>query len=112
MNFLRKSVFTPLTNVQSTIAGPEAFASNPAYGRGFFEPNGFAVALKRCESGHDLAQQLADVFIERAQIESNYALQLRSWSQKHQDKLAKSQEYGTNKSVWEQSLTTGRRPAV
>ncbi|CAF3677246.1 unnamed protein product [Rotaria socialis] len=92
-------------------SGPEAFASNSAYGRGFFEPGAYSVALKRCESGHDLAQKLADMFDERAQLELNYANQLRAWSSKWQHELTKSQEYGTNKTVWEQAARTGDQVA-
>lgn len=89
-------------------AGPEAFASNSAYGRGFFEPNAYSIALKRCENGHDLAQQLADMLEERAQLESVYTNQLRAWSRKWHTDLVKSQEYGTTKKVWDQTVTTGR----
>lgn len=89
-------------------AGPEAFASNSAYGRGFFEPNAYSVALKRCENGHDLAQQLADMLEERAQLESVYTNQLRAWSRKWHSELVKSQEYGTAKKVWDQTVTTGK----
>ena len=88
-------------------AGPEAFASNSAYGRGFFEPNSYSVALKRCNNGHDLAQQLADMLDERAQLENAYINQLRTWSRKWHADLVKSQEYGTNKKVWDQTVTTG-----
>ena len=63
--FSRKSVVPPPSptpipsNSNNATAGPEAFASNSAYGRGFFEPGAYEVALKRCENGHDLAQQLS-----------------------------------------------------
>ena len=87
--------------------GPEAFASNAAYGRGFFEPGAYAVALKRCENGHDLAQHLADMFDERAQLEMAYTNQLRAWSRKWHGELTKSQDYGTDKKVWDQTITTG-----
>lgn len=101
--FHRKSAVPP------TSSGPEGFASNSAYGRGFFEPGAFNVALKRCENGHDLAQKLADMLAERAQIESTYATQLRTWSRNWHEELAKSQEYGSNKRVWERTAKTGKR---
>jgi hypothetical protein len=88
-------------------AGPEAFASNSAYGRGFFEPGTYSIALKRCENGHNLAQQLAEMFEERAQVELVYTNQLRAWSRKWHGELVKSHEYGTNKKAWDQSITTG-----
>ncbi len=88
-------------------AGPEAFAANSAYGRGFFEAGAYEIALKRCEHGHNLAQQCADMLEERAQIESVYTNQLRAWSRKWHGELIKSQEYGTNKKVWDQTVTTG-----
>jgi len=115
--FSRKSVIPPPSLSPSpsigtnATAGPEAFAANSAYGRGFFEPGVYAVALKRCENGHDLAQHLADMFDERAQLETNYATQLRNWSRKWHGELVKSQEYGTNKKVWDQTVTTGEQMA-
>ncbi|CAF0900666.1 unnamed protein product [Adineta ricciae] len=115
--FSRKSVVPPPSlSPQPSIsnaatAGPEAFANNSAYGRGFFEPGAYSVALKRCENGHDLAQQLADMFEERAQLESVYTNQLRAWSRKWHTELVKSQEYGTNKKVWDQTATAGEQMA-
>lgn len=108
--FSRKSVVPPPSPSPSSIAraGPEAFASNSAYGRGFYEIGAYSVALKRCENGHDLAQQLGDILDERAQIELSYANQLRSWSNKWRNALTKSQEYGTNKKVWDQTARTGK----
>jgi hypothetical protein len=108
--FSRKSIVPPPSPLISTVArsGPEAFASNSAYGRGFFEPGAYSIALKRCENGHDLAQQLADMFDERAQLELAYATQLRVWSNKWRNELSKSQEYGTNKTVWDQTAALGK----
>ncbi len=108
--FSRKSVVPPPSPSISNgaLSGPEAFANNSAYGRGFFEIGAYSVALKRCENGHDLAQQLADMFDERAQLELAYATQLRAWSRKWHNELTKSQEYGTNKKVWDQTATTGK----
>ena len=100
----------PSTQSSSSItaaAGPEAFANNSAYGKGFFEPDAYTVALKRCENGHDLAQQLVTMFEERAQLELSYTNHLRSWSRKWHGELIKSQDYGTNKKVWDQTITTG-----
>ncbi|CAF0821670.1 unnamed protein product [Rotaria sp. Silwood1] len=102
----------PSPSILSTAtAGPEAFASNSAYGRGFYEPGAYTIALKRCENGHDLALQLAEMFEERAQLELAYTNQLRSWSRKWHGELIKSQEYGTNKKVWDQTVTTGEQMA-
>jgi len=115
--FTRKSAsqlpqLSPTISVSSTAtAGPEAFANNSAYGRGFFEPNAYEIALKRCTNGHDLAQQLADMFEERAQLEAVYTNQLRAWSRKWHGELVKSQEYGTTKKVWDQSVTAGEQLA-
>ena len=111
--FSRKSVVPPPspTPSQRASSGPEAFATNSAYGRGFFEIGAYSVALKRCENGHDLAQQFAEMFDERAQIELAYSTQLRGWSRKWHNELAKSQEYGTNKKVWDQTATTGEQAA-
>lgn len=112
--FSRKSVVPPPSptptplNPHNATAGPEAFAANSAYGRGFFEPGAYSIALKRCENGHDLAQQLADMFEERAQLESVYTNQLRAWSRKWHGELIKSQDYGTDKKVWDQTITTGK----
>ena len=112
--FSRKSVVPPPavspspSPSRSAIAGPEAFASNSAYGRGFFELDAYSVALKRCENGHDLAQQLSEMFDERAQLELAYTNQLRAWSRKWHGEIVKSQEYGTNKKAWDQSVTTGK----
>ena len=107
--FSRKSAAQPVSPspLARALSGPEAFANNSAYGRGFYEIGAYSVALKRCENGHDLAQQLADMYDERAQLELNYANQLRNWSRKWHNELAKSQEYGTNKKVWDQAVTTG-----
>lgn len=111
--FNRKSVIPPPSPnpLRAATSGPEAFANNSAYGRGFFEPGAYSVALKRCENGHDLAQQLADMFDERAQLEMSYTNQLRAWSRKWHSELVKSQEYGTNKTVWDQTVTTGEQMA-
>ncbi|CAF3392667.1 unnamed protein product [Rotaria sp. Silwood1] len=110
MNFLSRKLIGPPSSpsvLNTARSGPEAFASNSAYGRGFFELGAYSVALKRCENGHDLAQQLADMFEERAQLELNYATQLRGWSHKWRKDLTKSQEYGTNKIVWDETAKTG-----
>jgi len=114
--FSRKSVPSPTLSPTPSIpngatGGPEAFASNSAYGRGFFEPGAYSVALKRCENGHDLAQQFADMFDERAQLESAYTNQLRAWSRKWHVELIKSHDYGTNKKVWDQTIATGEQMA-
>ncbi|CAM4871507.1 unnamed protein product [Rotaria socialis] len=115
--FSRKSATTnrpvsPSASISNTaVAGPEAFASNLAYGRGFFEPGAYSVALKRCENGHDLAQQLVTMFEERAKLELDYSNELRSWSRKWHGELVKSNEYGTNKQVWDQSVATGEQVA-
>ncbi len=52
--------------------------------------------------------QLAEMYDERAQLELAYATQLRAWSRKWHNELTKSQEYGTNKQVWDQNATTGK----
>lgn len=111
--FNRKSAIAPPSPnpLRASTSGPEAFATNSAYGRGFFEPGAYSVALKRCENGHDLAQQLADMFDERAQLELSYTNQLRAWSRKWHSELVKSQEYGTNKVVWDQTVTAGEQMA-
>lgn len=111
MNFFnRKSVLAPPSPSPSraSSAGPEAFANNSAYGRGFYELGAYSIALKRCESGHDLAQSLAEMFEERAQLELAYTNQLRAWSRKWHSELTKSQEYGTNKILWNQAVAGGK----
>ncbi|CAF0922698.1 unnamed protein product [Adineta steineri] len=107
--FNRKYIAPPSSPIISntTRIRSASLATNSAYGRGFFEPGAYSIVLKRCENGHDLAQQLADMFDERAQIELAYANQLRHWSYKWRNELSKSQEYGTNKKVWDQLATTG-----
>lgn len=111
--FNRKSVLQPPSPnpLHRRLSGPEAFSNNSAYGKGFYEIGAYSVALKRCENGHDLAQQLAEMFDERAQIELNYANQLRNWSRKWHTDISKSQDYGTNKKVWDQTVTTGEQLA-
>lgn len=104
---VNQAVSPSSSNTTTATAGPEAFQSNSSYGRGFFEPGAYSIALKRCENGHDLAQQLADMFEERAQLELSYTNQLRSWSRKWHGELIKSNEYGTNKKIWDQAVTTG-----
>lgn len=108
--FNRKSVVPPHSPspLARVLSGPEAFANNSAYGRGFYEIGAYSVALKRCENGHDLAQQLADMYDERAQLELTYANQLRTWARRWHNELNKSQEYGTNKKNWDQTASTGR----
>ncbi|CAF0958880.1 unnamed protein product [Rotaria sordida] len=117
MNLFSRKIPIPFSSSSSSSGsntarcGPEAFGSNSAYGRGFFELGAYSIALKRCENGHDLAQQLADMFEERAQLESTYATQLRAWSHRWYKELTRSQEYGTNKIVWEQAAKTGEQMA-
>ena len=48
------------------------------------------------------------MYDERAQLELAYTNQLRAWSRKWHSELVKSQEYGTNKKVWDQAVTTGK----
>ncbi|CAF0771273.1 unnamed protein product [Didymodactylos carnosus] len=108
--FSRKSVASVILPSPSS-SSPEAFAQNSSYGKGFYEPGQYHVALKRCENGHDLASQLCEMFDERSQIEMAYVNSLKTWSKKWHGELVKSQEYGTNKKVWDQTVTTGEQMA-
>ncbi|CAF1013590.1 unnamed protein product [Didymodactylos carnosus] len=101
------SVASVILPSPSSSAPPEAFAQNSMYGKGFYEPGQYQVALKRCENGHDLALHLCEMFDERTQIEMAYINSLKNWSKKWHGELVKSQEYGTNKKVWDQTVATG-----
>lgn len=67
----------------------------------FWEVGRFKIALKRCDNGSKLANDLSDLISERAKLEDNYGKALKNWSNKWTDHLNKdSSEYETTKDAW------------
>ena len=61
------------------------------------------VALKRCDNGAKLANDLSDMISERAKIEDNYGKSLKQWRNKWSIQLNSetNEEYGeTMKAAW------------
>jgi hypothetical protein len=67
----------------------------------FWDIGKYKIALKRCDNGQKLANDLAELIAERAKLEDNYGKSIKSWSQKWSEHLSKEAiEYETTKDAW------------
>lgn len=74
----------------------------------FWDIDGYRIAIKRFENGHELGKSLKECIKERAKLEADYAKSLDSWQLSWSRYLAKeSYEYGTSKQAWQAFLKTG-----
>ena len=80
----------------------------------FWEPGNFKVALKRCDNGHKLGDELADMITERAKLEEQYVKSLRAWYKKWDEHLRsrESSEYESTKSGWLTFVRLGEQTAA
>ena len=70
------------------------------------------VALKRCDNGAKLANDLSDMITERAKLEDNYGKSLKQWRNKWSIHLNSetNEEYGeTMKDAWLALLEAGNK---
>lgn len=78
----------------------------------FWEVGRFKIALKRCDNGAKLANDLSDLISERAKLEDNYGKAIKNWSHKWSEHLNKeSSEYETTKDAWLAVLESGNKQA-
>jgi len=68
---------------------------------GFWELNGYKIALKRVKNGQKLSGELKEMIVERAKVEEAFGKDLKQWSSKWVHSLKNtSAEYGTTKDGW------------
>jgi hypothetical protein len=65
--------------------------------------------VKRFEDGNRLCDDIVQMIIERAELEKAYSKSLKEWSNKWNDNLQKSNEFGTIKRAWTSSLNEADR---
>ncbi|KAL3266440.1 hypothetical protein HHI36_010612 [Cryptolaemus montrouzieri] len=75
----------------------------------FWEPNNYKKTTKRIEDGHKLCSDLITLVSERAEIEKNYAKNLKAWSKKWNELIEKGPEYGTTEAAWKGVLVEADR---
>ena len=88
--------------------------SSPECGQDFYEIGRFKVALKRCDNGAKLANDLNEMILERAKIEDDYGKSLKAWNNKWKKLLNSetNEEYGeTTKNAWLAFLEAGNKTA-
>lgn len=75
----------------------------------FWEPGNFKRTTKRVEDGERLCKDLILLVQERANIEKEYAKQMKSWSSKWESIIQKGPEYGTTEAAWKAVLVEADR---
>ncbi|XP_017768647.1 PREDICTED: protein kinase C and casein kinase substrate in neurons protein 1 isoform X2 [Nicrophorus vespilloides] len=75
----------------------------------FWEPGNYKKTTKRIEDGYKLCSDLITLVTERAEIEKNYAKNLKAWSKKWNDLIEKGPEYGTTEAAWKGVLVEADR---
>jgi hypothetical protein len=83
---------------------PEKTLSNPWHGKGFCEANQYKSAINRCEGGYKSCDLGIDMFKRLAKITEHYSEAIREWSASSQRQIAESNECGTTKKAWLQSV--------
>merc|ERR1719394_1432165 len=75
----------------------------------FWEPGNYKRTTKRVEDGEKLCKDLILLVQERANIEKEYAKQLKQWSNKWESIIQKGPEYGTTEAAWKAVLVEADR---
>jgi len=75
----------------------------------FWEPGNYKRTTKRIEDGEKLCKDLILLVQERANIEKEYAKQLKTWSSKWNNIIEKGPEYGTTEAAWKAVLVESDR---
>jgi len=75
----------------------------------FWEPGNYKRTTKRVEDGEKLCKDLILLVQERANIEKEYAKQLKTWSAKWENIIQKGPEYGTTEAAWKSVLVEADR---
>uniref|UniRef100_A0A1B6EDW3 Protein kinase C and casein kinase substrate in neurons protein 2 n=1 Tax=Clastoptera arizonana TaxID=38151 RepID=A0A1B6EDW3_9HEMI len=75
----------------------------------FWEPNNYKRTTKRIEDGYKLCNELMLLIQERADIEKNYAKNLKVWGKKWNELIEKGPEYGTTEAAWKGVLVEADR---
>lgn len=75
----------------------------------FWEPGNYKRTTKRIEDGYKLCSDLIALVTERAEIEKNYAKNLKAFSKKWNDLIEKGPEYGTTEAAWKGVLVEADR---
>ncbi|CAF1017315.1 unnamed protein product [Didymodactylos carnosus] len=91
------------------MAQPEHLLSNPWFGKGFFEPGQYKVAIERFKGGYDSCKLFLKCVEQRVKIEHDYAADLKKWSHTWQKEIQRCQEYGTTKQTWLASIVAGEQ---
>lgn len=77
----------------------------------FWEPGNYKRTTRRIEDGERLCKDLMALVQERANIEKEYAKQLKGWSTKWLGIIEKGPEYGTTEAAWKGVLAEADRRA-
>ncbi|XP_046645050.1 protein kinase C and casein kinase substrate in neurons protein 1-like isoform X2 [Daphnia pulicaria] len=80
-----------------------------ASGGSFWEPGIYKRTTKRIEDGNRLCTDLVQLVMDRAEIEKNYAKNLKAWSKKWNELIEKGPEYGTTEAAWKGVLVESDR---
>lgn len=76
----------------------------------FWDIGNYKYALKRCDNGQKLANEMVEMISERADLEKNYAKSIRQWNKKWTEYLNnETSEYETTKTGWKAFLDAGNQ---
>ena len=75
----------------------------------FWEPGNYKRTTRRIEDGEKLCKDLSLLVQERANIEKEYAKQMKTWSNKWNSIIEKGPEYGTTEAAWKAVLVDADR---
>jgi len=75
----------------------------------FWEPGNYKRTTKRIDDGERLCKDLITLVQERANIEKEFAKQLKQWSGKWNNLIEKGPEYGTTEAAWKAVLNEADR---
>jgi len=75
----------------------------------FWEPGNYKRTTRRIEDGEKLCKDLILLVQERANIEKEYAKQMKTWSTKWNSIIEKGPEYGTTEAAWKAVLVEADR---
>lgn len=75
----------------------------------FWEPGNYKRTTRRIEDGEKLCKDLILLVQERANIEKEYAKQMKTWSNKWNSIIEKGPEYGTTEAAWKAVLVEADR---
>jgi len=75
----------------------------------FWEPGNYKRTTRRIDDGEKLCKDLIQLVQERANIEKEYAKQMKAWSTKWNNIIEKGPEYGTTEAAWKAVLQEADR---